>query len=322
VEIENKILEEFYKNKEMYLSGEDIARALGVSRQAFWKHVEKLRRMGYIIEAVPHLGYKLMSIPNTMVVPEIKRNLRTHLFGKNIVYHQRIDSTNDAAYSLAEAGAPEGTVVVAESQQKGKGRMGRKWVSPAGGGIYFSCIIRPDISPAEVSRITLVAALSVVKAIKNFTHLDAALRWPNDVLIKDKKVTGILTELKAEADKTSFVVLGIGVNVNTETGDLPEGATSLKAECKKKIPRAEFFSRLLEMLEKEYNRLKKEGFKNIRKELKIHSCTLGRYVRLATSGKKRVHGHALDIDENGALVLKMSNGEEKTFFSGDVTLVR
>ena len=322
MEIENKILEEFYKNKEMHLSGEDIAKALGISRQAFWKHVEKLRRAGYVIEAVPHLGYRLTNIPDAMIVPEIKRHLRAHLFGKNIVHHQKIDSTNDAAYALAESGAPEGTVVVAESQQKGKGRMGRRWVSPAGGGVYFSCIIRPNISPAEVSRITLVAALSVVKTIKSFTRLVARMRWPNDVLVNGKKVTGILTELKAEADKTSFIILGIGVNVNTAPHDLPTGATSLKEECKEKIKRVEFFARLLETLEEEYNIFKKEGFKNIRKELKTHSCTLGHYVRLATSGKKRVHGHATDIDENGALVLRMSNGEEKTFFSGDVTLVR
>jgi len=322
VEIENKILEKFYRNKGVHLSGEDIAKSLGVSRQAFWKHVEKLRRMGYAIEAVPHQGYRLAESPDAMIEPEIKRNLRSKVFGKNIVCHKIIGSTNDAAYSLAEKGAAEGTVVVAESQEKGKGRMGREWVSPAGGGVYASCVIRPEILAAEVSRITLVAALSLVKTIRAFTGLNAFLKWPNDVLINEKKVAGLLTELKAEVDKASFVILGIGVNVNTDTRDLPEGATSLRGELGKAVRRVEFFSRLLEALEKEYNIFKKKGFKDIRKELKTHSCTLGHYVKLATSKKAAFHGQAVDIDENGALVLRMPDGEERKFFSGDVSLVR
>ena len=322
---DDRILELFKKSRHSFLSGEEISHSLGISRQALWKHIEKFREIGYIIEAVPHLGYKLLEVPDKILVPEIRWNLKTKLIGKEIYFYESVGSTNNIAYELAEEGAGEGTVVIANEQTKGKGRLGRSWVSPGGGGIYLSCILRPDILPNEVPKITLVAAVSAVKAIRKFLNLEGLIRWPNDILISDRKAGGILTELKEELDRVNFVILGIGINVNTLKSELPKGGTSLKEESKssKDFSRVEFVKILLEMLEKEYMKFKKDGFSTIRNELKSYSCALGRYVSVTTSGgRRRFHGKAVDINENGGLVVKLEDGSQKTFLSGDVVLVR
>ena len=321
---DDKILELFRTQKESYLSGEEISKSLGISRQALWKHIEKLRDLGYVIEAVPHLGYKLSQVPNKMLVSEIKWNLKTKILGRSIHFFESVGSTNNIAYELAEKGEEEGTIVIANEQTKGKGRLGRKWISPSEGGIYLSCIFRPDISPNEVSKITLVAAVSAAKAIRKFTSLEAFIKWPNDILISDKKTGGILTELKAEIDRVNFVVLGMGINVNTSKNILPEGATSVKLESKAKndFSRVDLVKLLIKELEEEYIKFKNGKFSSIREELKSLSCTLGREVSVSTSLEGKIKGKAIDINEAGALIVKLENGSRKTFLSGDVTLVR
>jgi BirA family biotin operon repressor/biotin-[acetyl-CoA-carboxylase] ligase len=319
---DDRILELFKESRDSFLSGEDISQTLGISRQALWKHIEKLRETGYRIEAVPHLGYKLLEIPDKILIPEIRWNLKTKIVGKEIYYYESAGSTNSLAYELAGDGAEEGTVVIANEQTKGKGRLGRTWASPPGGGIYLSCVLRPDILPTEVPKITLVAAVSAVKAIRKFVGIEGLIRWPNDIFISDRKAGGILTELKGEPDRVNFVILGIGINVNTPRSLLPRGGTSLKSETKssKDFSRVEFVKILFEALEKEYMRFKQGGFSGIRSDLKSYSCVLGRHVTIATGTKKKFHGKAVDIDENGALLVKLANGSRKTFLSGDVTL--
>ena len=321
---DDKILELFKKHKDEYLSGEEISDSLGMTRQALWKHIEKLRDTGYVIEAVPHLGYKLLTVPDKILVSEIKWHLDTKIIGKEINFYESVGSTNDVAYHLAEENAKEGTLVIANEQTKGKGRLGRKWASPPEGGIYLSCILRPDILPNEVPKITLVAAVSAVKAIRKFAHVEALIKWPNDILISDRKAGGILTELKAEMDRVNFVVLGIGININTPKKKIPDGGTSLKEESKSQadFSRVEFIRVFLQIFEKEYLKFKDHGFSAIRNELKSYSCTIGRHVSITTSGKKKNHGKAIDVDKNGALVVKLDSGHEKTFLSGDVTLLR
>ena len=318
------ILDLFRKNNNAYLSGEEISRSLGMTRQALWKHIEKLRDMGYSIEAVPHLGYKLLSVPDKIVVSEVKWNLKTKVIGKYIHYFESVGSTNNIAYEMAEEGAQEGTVVIANEQTKGKGRLGRVWDSPADTGVYLSCILRPDIAPNEVPEITLVTAVSVVKAIRKFSGVQALIKWPNDILISDKKSGGILTELKAETDKINFVILGIGININTVTSELPGGATSVKKETKSSadLSRVEFIKILLTELENEYAKFRENGFSSIRNDWKSLSCTLERYVSVATGAKKKFYGKAIDVDEKGALIVRSDSGEERTFLSGDVTLIR
>lgn len=321
---DDKILELFKKNRESFLSGEEISRSFGISRQGLWKHIEKLRETGYIIEAVPHLGYKLLEVPDKILAPEIRWNLKTKIIGKEIYSYESVGSTNNIAYELAEKGAREGAVVIANEQTKGKGRLGRSWASPREGGIYLSCILRPDILPNEVPKITLVAGLGAVKAIRKFVGLEGLIRWPNDILISDRKTGGILTELKGELDCVNFVILGIGINVNTHKTRLPKGGTSLKEESasSKDFSRVELVKILFETLEKEYVRFKEGRFSNIKDELKSYSCTLGRYISITTSGRRKFHGKAVDINEDGGLVVKLDNGSQETFLSGDVTLVR
>ncbi|NQU95238.1 MAG: biotin--[acetyl-CoA-carboxylase] ligase [Candidatus Omnitrophica bacterium] len=324
MEKNDKILELFKEQKDSYLSGEEVSQSLGITRQALWKHIEKLRDTGYIIEAVPHLGYKLMRAPDKMLASEIKWNLKTKIIGKEIHFYESVGSTNNIAYELAEKGASEGSVVIADEQTKGKGRLGRTWVSPGKGGIYLSFILRPDISPNEVPMITLVVAVSAVRAIRKFAQVEALIRWPNDIMISDKKTGGILTELKGEPDRVNFVIPGIGINVNTPKGALPEGGTSLKEESKSSsdFKRVELAKIFFEILEEEYIKFKEKGFRALESELKSYSCTLGRDVSVTTGAKKKFHGKAVDITENGGLRVKLDDGEEKVFLSGDVRFMR
>jgi len=318
--MDDKILEMFRKNTEQYLSGEEISNELDVTRAAIWKHIEKLRDMGYDIEAMPHLGYRLKGIPDKMLPSEIKHELGTKILGKNIYAYAKTDSTNTLAYNLAKEGALEGTVVVAEQQQKGKGRLGRKWVSPTGG-IYMSCIIKPDIGPNEVQEFTLVAALSVVDAIKEVTGVESRIKWPNDIIINKKKVCGILTELKAETDRIDFVILGIGINANVSDKALPETATSIRKELSRRISRIDIIKSLLRNLEKEYFIFKDKGFASLLERIKSLSETIGKHVRVS-SHDSVYEGEAVDIDEEGALVIRLDSGIMQRILSGDVSLVR
>lgn len=202
--------------------------------------------------------------------------------------------------------------------------MAEKWISPANDGIYLSCILRPDILPNEVSKITLVAAVGAVLAIRDFSGLNALIKWPNDILISDRKVGGILTELKGEMDKVEFVILGIGINVNTPKSVLPKEASSFKSErgISADLSLLEFVKILLKYLDDEYIIFRDKGFDHTREELKRYSCTLGRNVTVTTSVSAKVHGKAIDINDKGALVVQMEDGKEETFLSGDVVLTR
>ena len=316
--IDDKILHMFKKYGGAYVSGEDISRELGVSRTSIWKHIETLRSLGYEISASPNLGYKLAGRPDRLIPEELKNDLRTKFLGKNILTYALLDSTNDTAYRLAEDGAKEGTVVIAEKQKKGKGRHGRTWVSPKGG-IYFSCIIRPDIEPKEVAKITLVSALAVCTSIRKAAGVPAMIKWPNDITIYGKKVCGILTEMKAEQDSVDFLIVGIGINVDTPSSLLPKGATSLSEESDSSISKVDLAKGILENLEHYIGIFKKEGFRVIRDEWRDLSDTIGRYVKVQCHEGK-IEGQALDLDADGALVIRLDSGFHKRILSGDVTV--
>jgi len=316
--IDDKILHIFKKYGDAYASGEDISRELGVSRTSIWKHIETLRNLGYEIDASPHLGYKLVGRPDRLIPEELKNNLRTKFLGKNILSYASLDSTNDTAYKLAEDGAKEGTVVIAEKQKKGKGRQGRTWISPKGG-IYLSCIIRPDIEPREVAKITLVSALAVCISIRKAANVPAMIKWPNDIIIDGKKVCGILTEMKAEQDKVDFLIVGIGINVDNPASLLPKGATTLLEESDNSISKVELAKGILENLEHYIGIFKKEGFKVIRDEWRDLSETIGRHVKVQCHEGK-IEGQALDVDADGALVIRLDSGFHKRILSGDVLI--
>ena len=319
-DIKLAILDFFRRNSGKYVSGEDISRALGVSRAYVWKHINKLRDDGYGIPAVPHLGYKLNSSPDRLSGYEIRAGLKTVTIGKKAVYHYgSVGSTNDIAYLLAEKGEPEGVIVIAESQTRGKGRLGRKWVSPKGGGVYMSLILRPDIEADEIPAITLIAAKSVAKAINRVSGLEPGIKWPNDILVNGRKICGILTEIKAQPDRVDFLVLGIGVNVNTPGGDLPCEGTSIKNETGCCVDRVMFVRNMLEEFEDDYNRLVKYGFSSLREDCKKLSLLLSRKIKI-TEHNRVITGTAVDIDDKGALIVKDGKGMLHRVFSGDIVL--
>jgi BirA family biotin operon repressor/biotin-[acetyl-CoA-carboxylase] ligase len=311
----------FLKQSEGYLSGEDISRALKISRAAIWKYIHQLRGDGYDILAVPHLGYKLNSCPDKLLPHEVQFNLGTKYMGKNIVYEETVGSTMDAAFRLGMEGEPEGTVVCAESQTKGKGRLGRHWSSPKYKGLYASIILRPQLSPAQVSQLTLLSAVAVCDGVRSATQLPVAIKWPNDLLLHNKKVAGILTEMSAEMDRVRFIVVGIGLNVNTPASQLPSGASSLKQEAHKGFDRVRLFQEILRSMERWYERFQKHGFNDAIQQWKAYSSTIGQRVRVCDQ-QGDIEGDAVDVDENGSLIIRSDAGIILKRMTGDVVQLR
>ncbi len=319
--LDDKILNYFKKHEEAYVSGEELSHELEISRAAVWKHIENLREEGYDIEAFPHLGYRLISIPDRLTEVELKWKLKTDIIARKIYSYKETSSTNDVAYNLAMHEEKEGAIVIAESQTAGRGRMGRKWASPKAKGAYLSVILKPDILPKEVSSITLFAALSVAKTIRELSNLTAFIKWPNDVLVNNQKVCGVLTEMNAETDKINFVIIGIGVNINAKKELLPKGATSIMEESGAELSRVEVVRSIFKNLDK-YYKLFNSGQRNeIIREYKELSNFLGVRVQV-TYHDTKIEGYAVDIDKDGALILRMDSGLNEKILAGDVTMLR
>ncbi|WP_242372511.1 biotin--[acetyl-CoA-carboxylase] ligase [Anaeromyxobacter sp. SG26] len=306
-----------------FVSGEAISGKLGLTRAAVWKHVDALRAQGYRIDAVPARGYRLAEVPDRLTALELRPLLNTHDLGRELHCYEELGSTNDRAKELAEAGAEHGTIVVAETQTAGRGRRGRAWVSPPRRNLYFSAILRPDLSPARAPELTLVASIAICEAIRQ-AGVEAGIKWPNDLLASGRKLAGILTELAAEPDRVHWVVIGVGVNVNARAEDFPEElraeATSLAIERRTPAPRALFAAACFTALEDWIDRHAEEGFGVIREAWRERSVTLGREVTVRTDGREIV-GIAEDIDATGALLVRGRAGVER-ILSGDVALLR
>ena len=301
-----------------WVSGAKLGEDIGISRAAIWKHIMKLRREGYKINSSPRQGYLLISSPDRLFPEEIKEGLKTRTLGLNIIYYEKISSTQLVAGELAAAGVDEGTIIVAESQTGGRGRIGRSWASPPGG-IYLSIILRPAIKPSEALRFPLIAGVAVAQAIKQLTGLKPCLKWPNDIIIEGRKVGGILTEMSSEMDRINYIIIGIGINANTES--FPDGirgiATSLRAECGKEVSRVKLVQGILTQLESLYQVFQVSGFETIREKWKAHSNTIGSWVSVRGE-RDQVEGEAIDIDEDGALILRKANGTLERIIAGDV----
>ncbi len=309
------------RRRHEYISGEDLSSQLGVSRQALWKHIQGLKEAGYDIVAVPHLGYRLEASPDRLYPAEISWQLQTRSFGKTVHYYDELASTMDTAEELALSGAAEGTLVVAEAQTRGRGRMGRDWVSPKYQGIYCSLILRPRIAPAATPVLTLLAGVSVVEALAAFCHMHVSIKWPNDILLHARKLAGILTEMQAETDSTHFVIIGIGINANTVPGMLPREGISLQQELKRPVERAGVLRAVLERLEHNYGLFLRSGPRPITEAWSRHSSTLGSRVRVAGSGRP-VEGEAVGVDDDGALLVRTDAGILRRIAGGDVTRCR
>jgi BirA family biotin operon repressor/biotin-[acetyl-CoA-carboxylase] ligase len=291
------------------LSGEMLSQRLGVSRVSVWKHIRGLRRDGYIVQASPR-GYRLISSPDLLFpyeFPDLEQRIH---------YFSEIGSTMDTARELAKKGAPEGTIVIAEAQTLGRGRLSRQWLSPQGG-IYFTLILRPKISPAYAPRVNLMTAIAVAATIRKLFALEADLKWPNDVLISGKKICGILAEIDAEVDIVNFVNVGIGINANNSVARFQKTATSLKEVLGREVSRKVFLGALIGEVERRPLLMKTD----LVKEWKDLSVTLNKEVRVVSLGEE-VTGQAVDIDATGALMLKTSDGSLRTILSGDCIHLR
>lgn len=304
-----------------YISGEDLATASSISRAAIWKHIKSLKEKGYEIEAVPRRGYRLLTTPDALLPEELLPFLATETYGRTIVHKAVIDSTNRYAKELAEKGAVEGTVVIAEEQRRGKGRLGRSWVS-APGGIWLSIILRPNIIPLEAARFTLLAAVAAARAIEK-TGVSPEIKWPNDILIDGKKICGILLELSAQPDRVDYLVIGFGINANNDLGDIPDDnrarATTLATVLGKKINRHSLAADLLLELERGADTLLSGGWTEIVDDWMSRCRMLGEPIMLSTLNGE-VEGEFVGVDEFGAMRLRLPGGEVKTFAAGDVTI--
>lgn len=315
-----KILKEL-KKTEGYISGEELGEKLGVSRAAIWKSIQILKQKGYAIEAISNKGYYLLPEQDIYNDIEIKEALNTKLIGKQLYFYDEVDSTNNIIRKLAMEGEKEGTVVVAEIQTAGKGRRGKSWQSPKGTGIWFSILLRPNITPPETPLLTLLAGLAVCRAIRKHTNLKAEIKWPNDILISGKKICGILTELDAEMESVHFVITGIGINVNIESfpKELQQTATSLKIEKGECISRKKILKAVIEEFEEIYLQYEKEcSFLPFMKEYKSHCINIGKELKVLS--KQPFIARGIDITEQGELVVEKTTGERVTVLSGEVSI--
>ncbi len=312
--------------RESVVSGEALSAELGMSRAAIWKHVEALRAAGYRIDALRARGYALGAAPDRLIPAEIARHLTTARFGRRLECFETIDSTNVHAARLAREDAPEGTLVLAERQTAGRGRLGRSWVSPARVNLYASFVVRPRLAPADAPQLALAAAVAVARALGTVPDLGRdriAIKWPNDCLLDGKKVAGILTEMDAEVDRIKSVVLGIGVNLNASARAFPPElratATSVLLATRARVDRPRFAAALCATLEDVYDRVVRDGFATITDEWEAYSCLTGRAVAIDGAGR-RSSGVVRGIDAQGRLVLDGPDGEER-IVAGDVSMV-
>ncbi len=315
--MKEKILE-ILRDKE-YVSGVELAKRLGVTRSAIWKHIENLRKQGYVVESRRGRGYKLVSHPDQPTREEILSRIKTKIIGREYYYFSILDSTNNYAKKLAEKNILEGTIVVAEEQRQGRGRKGREWFSPPGG-LWFSIILYPGIPPDYSMIITMGFSVAIVEAIEELLRIKPRVKWPNDLLINNKKVCGILTEIDAELDEIHYLIVGVGLNVNNELDDsIIDTATTLRVEYGKPIPRVQLFYRIIEKLDYYYQRIIDGEYSLIREKWFKYSDILGRNIKVSMEGKT-LSGRVLDVDTKGRIHLETLDGEIEVI-SGDIEYI-
>lgn len=317
----NEILDYFRKADGNFVSGQQISKDLHVSRTAIWKHINVLKERGYIFESSTRKGYRLIYAPNLLTPLEIDSALHTETFGRHVVYLESTQSTNEEAKKIAREGAEEGTIVVAEEQITGHGRLARGFYSPFAKGIWFSLILRPKFFPMEASKCTLLAAVGVCRGIRRMGLADAGIKWPNDILVYGKKLVGILTLMSASMEKIDYIIMGIGINTGIKKNEFPEdfreGATSFLNEGIN-VSRKDLLAAILGELEKEYSIAQNEGFDKVLDDWRALSVTLGQEVRVIF-GDDSYTGKAVDIDRDGCLLVN-TGSEVKRVIAGDVSI--
>jgi BirA family transcriptional regulator, biotin operon repressor / biotin---[acetyl-CoA-carboxylase] ligase len=322
-EIRKKLLDAFSIHENEYISGQALAETIGCSRTAIWKHIEELRKEGFELEAVRNKGYRIVKTPDSVTADEIRLGLKTNYLGQTISYHDTVESTQRIAHRLAYEEMPEGTIVIAEEQSAGRGRMDRKWHSPKYTGIWMSIILRPKIPLAKAPQLTLIAAVAVVQAIEELTELTPKIKWPNDILINGRKMTGILTELQAESDQINSVIMGMGINVNQKSEDFPTEiqkiATSIAIEQGSTLSRAALIRSVLTHLEKLYTLYLEKGFYPIKLLWESYAISIGQQIKAKTLTNV-IEGKALGITDDGVLKIEDQAGEIHLVYSADIEI--
>ncbi len=324
--IDARILTELRKSASSPVSGAELSHQLSVTRSAIWARIEELRSLGYEIEASPHGGYRLLNVPDVLHADDLLSQVHeSEIIGRDIRVFQETGSTNDVIEKLARDGVEEGVVVFAESQTQGRGRLGRKWISPPGKGLWFSILLRPDLRPTAATQLTVAAATALVRGIRGHVGIAPQIKWPNDILLNRKKIAGVLTELSAELDHVKYLILGIGVDVNLVASDLPPDlrrtATSLAIETGRTFRRADLAASILCELDKDYTRIRNGEFPSLAEEWEHQCATLGHHVAIDL-GTRVLEGRAESLDADGALLLRTHHGHLERVVGGDVTVLK
>ena len=310
------------RESEGFLSGQQLCSRFQVSRAAGWKVMEQLKDEGYEIQAVRNKGYRLVGSPDVLSREDLESRISTRWAGRHVVYFPQTDSTNLQAKAAGEAGSPHGSLFVTDRQSAGRGRRGRAWESPEGENIYMTLLLRPEFPPERASMLTLVMALAVAEGIETVCGGEVGIKWPNDLVLKGKKICGILTEMSAEVDYIHYVVIGVGINVNQETfpEEIRETATSLRLETGKKVIRGELITEILKRFEENY-----EIFAGTRDLSGLQEAYSRRLVNRDREVKVldpagAYEAHALGIDERGELIVRTREGETRKVFAGEVSV--
>jgi len=316
-----KILKELVTNQDEFISGNELARRLGISRVAVWKHIEALKEEGYDIIGVSGKGYYLDKTMGVIIPEDVEISLKGQLIGSKVVYYPHLDSTSEALKrSLKENLVQEGTVLIAGSQNRGKGRRGRTWESPPGG-LWFSFLLLPKLPVAQIALLSLTFAVALARSLESY--LPVGIKWPNDVYYQNKKIAGLLLEMSGEIDRADYLIVGIGINVNIKREQLSNQisalATSILEESGQVIPLNDLLKTVLVFINQYYRNFLQTGFTTIRKEFKSFCIHLDKEIAIF-NGKQVIRGINTDIDEMGNLILTNSDGSIR-ITSGDVRVV-
>lgn len=317
----NKLISLLAENTDQYISGQLLSEKLNISRSAIWKHMKELEKDGYEIEGKSRKGYRIISFPDKLSENTLKWGLKTEWLGKTIIHKDTTESTQFIAHQAAQEGAVHGTVVIADEQTKGKGRMNRQWHSAPNKGIWLSIILRPMLQPYLAAQLTLLTATVLADVIKEHVQVEPQIKWPNDILIDGKKTVGILTEMQAEQDQIQYVVIGMGINVNQTKEEMPEDiqhrATSLRIESGREWDIKTLIQQILPAFEKAYATYMESGFPPVKEKWESYGFKIGETIQIKTM-QNEWQSEFLGIAEDGALIANDKNGKQVNLYSAEI----
>lgn len=320
----NKLIDLLAKasKKEEFISGQLLSEKLNISRSAIWKHMNELKKDGYIIEGISRKGYKIISFPNKLSENTIKWGLNTDWLGHHIIHKESVSSTQKLAHITALENAEHGTIIIADEQVGGKGRSNRSFHSKKDEGIWMSIVLRPDILPYEAPQLTLLTATILAQVLDQYKNIQPQIKWPNDILINGKKIAGILTEMQAEQDKVLYVIIGIGINVNQDRDSFPEDirskVTSLSIEKGQKIDMIKLIQEIIESFEEKFDLYLEQGFPNVKTTWEKYGFRINEQLEIKTSNETWL-GKFLGIAEDGALLAKRASGVTEKVYSAEIS---